>query len=428
MSVLEVAIWSAAAGAIALVVLISLSDWALLRTVATAQGAAYNLATLAFVVLLSGLGGALAPGADAQALHIAQLFVGPLCVGLGNHWVRAWLSARQRDRLMDLCLAAGGLLVPLGAVACALWLPRTQQLPVVGALVLLNAGMVFWLAIRARLLGDALALGIAIGAFFMLPAVGGLYAVALALPGVGPVWQALVALASVLCIAVIGFALWKRNQHERRTLGFEQVQSQFDPVTKLPGGLPFVRQLMRALERRQRTRRDGALLAVILFGPEKIVGQAGAAGLHEVYLHIAQRLQKQVGVVNPVGRYWDRCFVVLVETVHAPSALRTLGLRVAASLRRPMQVTAADGRNVQVRLDIGVGVVHLGRETAEADDVLHEAQLLAEAARAMASRAALRDPATGDAVPVEHARLGPRRPGRFSADHRPVLPGHRARA
>lgn len=428
MSVLEVAIWSAAAGAITLVVLISLSDWILLRTLATAQGTAYNLSTLAFVLVLSGLVGTLGPGLDADALHVAKLAVGPLCVGLGNFWVRAWLAARQRDRLMDVSLRAGGTLVPIAAVLCFVLLPRPQQLPAVGALVLLNAGMVFWLAIRARLLGDALALGIAIGGFFMLPAVGGLYAVALGLPGLGPVSQGLVALSSVLCIGVIGFALWKRNQHERRAHGFEQVQSQFDPVTKLPGGVPFVRQLMRALERRQLTRRDGALMAVILFAPEKIAGQAGAAGLNEVYLHVAQRLQRQVGVVNPVGRYWDRCFMVLVETVHAPSALRTLGLRVAASLRRPMQVTAADGRNVQVRLDIGVGVVHLGRDATEADDVLHEAQLLAEAARAMASRAAVRDPATGEAVPVEHARLGPRRPGRFSADHRYVLPGHRARA
>ncbi|TWO73414.1 diguanylate cyclase [Caenimonas sedimenti] len=427
MSVLEVAIWSGAAGAITLVVLICLSDWILLRTMATAQGTAYNLATLAFVLLLSGVAQAIFPAMDPEAAHIAKVLIGPLCVGLGNYWVRAWLSARHRDRLMDICLLGGGALAPVAALVCLL-LPLQQQLPASAALVLLNSGMVLWMAVRAWLLGDALALGIAIGGVFMLPAVGGLYAVALGLPGLGPAWQALIALTSVLCISVIGFMLWKRNQHARRTRGFEQVQSQFDPVTKLPGGLPFVQQLLRALERRRLTRRDGAVLAVILFAPEKIVAQTGAAGLNEVYLHLAQRLQKQVGVVNPVGRYWDRCFVALVETIHAPAALRTLGLRVASSLRRPMQVTAADGRNVQVRLDVGIGVVHLDRETAAADDVLHEAQRLAEAARAMASRAAVRDPATGETVPVEHARLGPRRPGRFGPELRHVMPGHRARA
>jgi GGDEF domain-containing protein len=355
------------------------------------------------------------------------VLIGPLCVGLGNYWVRAWLSARHRDRLMDICLLGGGALAPVAALACLL-LPAQQQLPAAGALVLLNSGMVLWIAVRAWMLGDALALGIAVGCLFMLPAVGGLYAVALGLPGLGPAWQALIALAAVLCISVIGYMLWKRNQHERRTRGYEQVQSQFDPVTKLPGGLPFVQQLMRALERRRLTRRDGAVLAVIVFAPEKILAQAGAAGLNEVYLHLAQRLQKQVGVVNPIGRYWDRCFVALVETIHAPAALRTLGLRVASSLRRPMQVTAGDGREVLVRLDIGVGVVHLDRESAAADGVLHEAQLLAEAARAMASRAAVRDPATGETVPVEHARLGPRRAGRAAQNPRPMGPGHRARA
>ncbi len=225
--------------------------------------------------------------------------------------------------------------------------------------------------------------------------------------GVG--WQALIALFCVLCIALIGLTLWKRNQHERRIRGIEPVQSQFDAVTKLPGGLPFVRNLLRAQDRRRRTQRDGAVIAVILFAPEHIVAQAGSAGLNAVYLHLAQRLQRQVGVVNPVGRYWDRCFVVLVETIHSPAALRTLGLRVASTLRRPMQINALDGHAMQVRAEIGVGVVHLKGEPAAVEDLLHEAQRLAEAARAMASRAAMRDPATGETVPVEHAQLGGRR-------------------
>jgi hypothetical protein len=150
--------------------------------------------------------------------------------------------------------------------------------------------------------------------------------------------------------------------------------------------------------------------------------------LNEIYLHVAQRLQRQVGVVNPVGRYWDRCFVALVETIHSPAALRTLGLRVATSMRRPMQVNALDGRHMQVRAEIGVGIVHLGRESAAVEDLLHEAQRLAEAARTMASRAAMRDPATGETVPVEHAQLGPRRRGHAGAAGHPLVSGVRARA
>jgi GGDEF domain-containing protein len=426
MTLVEVAIWSGAAGAIALVVLICAIDWVMLRTPAAAQGTAYNFTALLFVMLLSGLVQALRPAWDRELLRVAQVLIGPLCVGLGNYWVRAWLAAPSRDRLMDALLLGAGIGVPLAAPLCLL-LPLQQQLPAAAALVTLNTGLVLWMSVRAWMMGDALALGIAIGCVMMLPAVAGLYALALRVPGVGAAWQVPIALASVLCVAVIGYMLWKRNQHERRTRGFEQVQSQFDPVTKLPGGLPLVRQLIRAQARRRLTRREGAMIAVILFAPEKIVSQAGAAGLNEVYLHLAQRLQRQVGVVNPVGRYWDRCFVALVETIHAQSALRTLGLRVASSLRRPMQVTAADGGELQVRVDIGVGVVLLGKDAGAVEDLLHEAQQLAEAARQLPSRAAMRDPATGAAVPVEHARLGPRRSVR-AGKPQPPLHAQRARA
>jgi GGDEF domain-containing protein len=187
------------------------------------------------------------------------------------------------------------------------------------------------------------------------------------------------------------------------------VHSQYDPVTKLPGGLPLVRNLLRAQKRRRLTRREGAVIAVLVFEPERIRSVVGTTGLNEAYVHLAQRLQHQVSVVNPVGRYWERCFVALVEAIRSPAALRTMGLRVVTSLRRPMEVTSADGGHVGVRFDIGVGVLRLEREHAEVEDMLHEAQVLAEAARAMPSRAATRDPVTGEIVPLEHAQIGPRR-------------------
>lgn len=408
MGMLELAIWSAAAGAIALVVLICLADLVVLRTRAALQGAAYNFAALLFVLVLSGLLQTLMPQVDRSMLHTAKVLVGPVCVGLGDYWVRGWLGARHRDRLMDTCLLGAGTLVPPAGLLC-LTLPAGQQLPAVALILLANTGLVVWMGMRAWLFGDALALGIGVGCLFMLPAVGGLYAIALGIPGLGVAWQALFAFFSVLCIAVIGFMLWKRNQHERRNRGIESVQSQFDPVTKLRGGLPLVRELLRAQRRRRRTQREGAVIAVMLFVSEQIVARAGTAGLNEVYVHLAHRLQRQVGVVNPVGRYWDRCFVALVETIHAPGAARTLGLRVASSLRRPMQVNGLEGHPIEIRAEIGVGVVLMGRAPAAVEDLLHEAQRLAEAARAMQSRAAIRDPVTGETVPVEHAQLGPRR-------------------
>lgn len=172
-----------------------------------------------------------------------------------------------------------------------------------------------------------------------------------------------------------------------------------------------MRKLIKAQRRRRRTRRDGAVIAIIVFDVERLISQVGTSGVNEMFIAMASRIQRQVGVVNPVGRYYDRCFVSLVETIQSPAWLRTLGLRVASSLRRPIEVNAPGGRRIEVRPDIGVGVVHLTPGAAPVEDILHDAQRMAEAARAMRSRAAIYDTTTGEVVPVEEAQLGPRRHG-----------------
>jgi GGDEF domain-containing protein len=406
MSALELMIWSMAVGAIGAVVAVGLTDLVQVRSPGAAQGLVYHLGTLLFVLLLSGVLREVAPALASPALHVAQVLIGPLCSALGNFWVRGWLSAHQRDRFMSVSLQVSALVTPVLGLAC-LALPTGQQLPAAAALCLTNTVLVFWLGLRGWLLGDRLALGIAMGCLLMLPALVGLYALAMGLPGIGAGLQALFA----LCAAVIGMMLWQRNRHERRVRPEEATPSQLDPVTKLYSGISLVKKLIKAQRRRRRTRRDGAVLAVLVFDTERVLAQAGSSGLNEMFIHLATRVQRQVGVVNPVGRYYDRCFITLVETIHSPAWLRTLGLRVASSLRRPIEVNGPDGQRVELRADIGVGVVHLTSDPADVEDILHDAQRMAEAARRTRSRTAMLDPQTGELVPVEHANLGPRRPG-----------------
>jgi hypothetical protein len=87
-------------------------------------------------------------------------------------------------------------------------------------------------------------------------------------------------------------------------------------------------------------------------------------------------------------------------------------------------VTGRDGEPVRLQVDVGVGLVHLAPRQAEVEDVLDDAQRLAEAARQMRSRAATADPLTGRTVAVEAAQLlsrrlpqGSRGPSRM---HRPA--------
>ena len=409
MAALDLMIWSMVLGAHAAVGVARTAGLVTRPSRSQALGVVYHLVIFVFVLLLSGVLGAAWPGLDRGFLHVLQVLAGPLSAGLSSYWMRDWLSALQRDRLMAALLQACAFLLPLAGIAC-LALPASQQLPAAAAISLLGACMALWLTVRAWLMGDRMALAMAGGRLLVLPAITGLHAIAMGIP-LGTGMNALIACCSALGNGLIGFVLWRRDDHEQRVLADDGPPSQFDPVTRLHSGISMVRKLINAQRRRRRTRRDGAVIAILVFDLDQVAALAGHAGVNELLVAIAGRIQRQVGVVNPVGRYYNHCFISLVETIHSPAWLRTVGLRVASSLRRPIAVTALDGERIEVRADIGVGVVHLERSHSQVEDILHDAQRMAQAARAMRSRAAILDPATGEVVPVEHANLGPRRHG-----------------
>lgn len=408
MTAVEIIIWSLALGAIGAVALGRLVDLAAHPARSAVHSTSFHLAVFGFVAMLSGLPEVLDPDADPEALEAAQVMAGPLCVGLSAFWVGGWLNARHREQLMARSLRLAALVTPLAAMACFV-LPSTQRLAVAGALALLAASLTLWVIWRASLMGDRLATVMAFGCLLTLPAIAGLYATAMAVPGVTPAWQATFALCAALSNGLTGYVLWRRDRHDWRAR-HEDSNSDFDPVTRLHTGITLGQRLVKAQLRRRRMKRDGAVLAVMVFGVDRVRAQAGPRGVNDLFIGLAGRIQRQVGVVDPVGRYYDRCFVCLVEAIDAPVWLRTLGLRVACSLRRPMEVGTSDGQRIDIHPDIGVGIVHLTPQEANLDDVLHDAERMAEAARTMPSRTAMLDPATGNVVPVEQAQLAARRP------------------
>jgi GGDEF domain-containing protein len=409
MSTEELMIWSMSLGAIAAMTLARLADLMVRPSLSQVQGLAYHVTVLLLVLILSGVAPQVWPLLDPAWVQAAQVLAGPVCVGLSNFWIRGWLNAAQRDLVMALALRASAVLLPVAGLAC-LALPRAQQIPAAAAVSLLGGILTLWLTVRAWLMGDRLAPVMAAGCLLTVPALAGLHAVAMGLPGMGTALHAALAFCAALSNGLTGFVLWRRDRHEWRARHEDGPPAfQLDPVTKLHSGISLVRKLVKAQRRRNRTRRDGAVLAILLFDVDRIAAQAGAAGVNEMFICIASRIQRQVGVINTVGRYYDRCFVSLVETIQSPASLRTLGLRVATSLRRPIEVMGSSGQRIEVTADVGVGVVHLSQAEAAVEDILHDAQRMAEAARGMRSRAAILDPASGEVVPVEHANLGPRR-------------------
>lgn len=397
----ETVLWSAELGSLGVIVLLALADLVYTRSRAAAQSLGFLGIAWLFVLLLSGLLPELLPTYDTAWLLSVQVLVGPLSASISSYWAGLWLSARKRDRLMETSLRAVSALCLAGAPLCLL-LPANWQLPCSAALTLLNTALLMWLSVRAAQLGDRMAWGLALGCLLSLPFQLGLYALALGnRPPLGV--QFAVALFGLVAFSVVGVMLWLRNRRHLRTQ--RDVPSEIDPITQLWGSMAIVQKIIAAQRRQANTDSDGLVLAVLVFEPEKLAAQVGQYGLNEIYAELARRLRRQVGVLNPVGRYYDRCFVGLIETLHSPKLMRTTGLRVATGLRRPLEIASPTGYRVTLTLDIGVGLVHFSRATKDVDQLLHDAQHLAELAREMRSRTAVLDPATRAPVPVEKAAL-----------------------
>lgn len=404
MSAQELTVWSMTLGTIAAMALARAAQFARRPSMSHLQGIAYHLAVFLLVLVLSGVAGHLAPSIRPRALLVAQVLAGPLCVGLSDLWIRGWLYAPHRDRLMASALQLAGVLLPLGGLA-AIALPAPLELPAAAGLSLAGGSLTFWLTARAWLLGDRLAPLMSAGCLLTLPAIAGLYAIALDLPAMEllPMHIAC-AVCAASSNALTGLGLWRRDRHEQRARRELPGTSGFDPVTQVRNGRALVHQLVRAQRRRRRTGRDGALLAVMVFDLERLRMEAGSAGLNELFIGVASRIQRQVGAVNVVGRYYEGCFVAMVESIPSVGWLRTLALRLASNLRRPLAVTLRCGDRSELTLDIGVGVVHL-RSPAAVEDILAEAQRMALAARSMRYRAAIAQRRDGQAVAIEQAQL-----------------------
>ncbi len=405
MSTPELILWSASVGATALVVLLALADCVYSRTRASLQTLTYLTGCFLFFALMSGLFGAAASAlwaAPAAPIRTAQILIGPVCAVMGSWWISQWLSAHKRDRFGKNILHGVTLICLVGGFLC-LFIKPDRALLISAALTMINVSVALLISVRAAQSGDRLAWGLALGCALALPTQIGLYTMALGSTRLPLLTQSAVAFVGLLSMVITARMLWLRNHHAQQISGDDS--SQRDPITRLYSSVALVRKIIDAQKRRLRTRRDGALMAVVLFEPDRLLKQVGQFGMNDIYIQLARRMQRHTGVVNPAGRYYDRCFVVLIETMQSPRWMRTMGLRVASSLRQPLEVTSLAGERMKITPDIAVGVVHLSSRAEDVDQLLHEVQKVAVAARRMRSRAALLEQDTGLAIPVENADL-----------------------
>ena len=103
MGTLSLVVWSMALGAIAAVGLARAGDLLARPGPAQVRALAYHLSVFLLVLVESGVLRQLAHPSP-ERLRVLQVLAGPVCVGLSNFWIQAWLAAAERDRLMAAAL------------------------------------------------------------------------------------------------------------------------------------------------------------------------------------------------------------------------------------------------------------------------------------------------------------------------------------
>ena len=425
MSDLEIAIWSACLGVYFSYACLTLFYAIYNRSVQGLQSLAFIVVCGSFVATASGLLAHFYPGLGDAAHNRAVIVSASLATAVSAFGLRGFLRAQLRDTLIDR-----GLLVVVGiGAAQLLWLlaPRdmhTMQwlaLAVIGCTVVAS-----WLCLRAWLLGDAFALPMTIACVGMVFGVVGLFANDVHLIKGNLLLQACTAASAGLYVVVASHTFKRRYTEFLRMRQALSMSRDRDLLTHLWTGAALARKVDESVSRAKRNRKDMAVICLELTNIATLRQEFGNHGVEQVIYGMAARVRQASGsLASAVGRYSDNSFVVVLDSVQRPSVLHTLGMRLAASARRPFMLNPYSTSPREFRADVGVGVARIspGREATGrkrqkdetqmgafdsfslAQDILHEAAELALSARAFSSRAAIVDAYSRKTVALETAGL-----------------------
>ena len=382
MNSVESLIWSAHAGGFAMLILLSIGVACVHRTVSAAQQVLWLALCGLAVMSLNGLLRMVVSDmtqADHEAL---QIVAGPACNALSALGLRSWLGIQRRHHRIDLALMLTAGLSLLAGLAC-LALPQAQQLRRSVEVSLAGLLSILLLCGWAAMLGDRFAVA-------MTLAIGGLLGVfslqcALALGLLqGFELHAAAAFGNLCCMLAISVLLWLRSQREYETQRVQSTSTTHDMATGLYNGKTIIRKILNAQRRLKLRIGEGAVLVVMVVDPEALETQIGRHGIHEVLVRAGARVRREAGLINPVGRYFDRCFIVLLETLRSPDDVQSMTLTLTSALAQPIIVRGVHGETQSVVLNVGVGSARLTYQSDIAA-VLHRAQEAAHSAASLHS-------------------------------------------
>jgi GGDEF domain-containing protein len=406
MSIAEVALWSGCLGIFALCLVVALAQALITREVIGLQLAAFVFALSLFVATGCGWLAAMYPGLSVQQLQKLTLCSGPIAACIATLGLRQFLRAYQRDTLVQTSLMVSAV-IAAASTFTVFWPHYTQALQWVVMVDLGCSVLALALALRAYWKGDRFARPMAWACVALIFAVVGIHAMALRTIDGNFALQVVSAIAIVGYLVGSGLAIWRRNTEYLRMRRALSLHQEKDLLTQLWTGVALAQRVDKTISRARRNRNEIAVVCIQVFNVPQLRQDLGDNAVEQLIYNFAARVRHNAGSSNELGRYADNSFVVIVENVKQPSALRTLGLRLASGTRRPYMINPRSSSPHQFNANIGVGIARLaaGADACAAQVVMFDASELANAAQNMPSRVAILDAYSRKAIAIEEADL-----------------------
>ncbi len=382
MSVVELVVWSAMAGAVGVLCLVALGDCLVQRTADTARGLAFVSMMGGAAVLLSGLPEQVWPWLDPLAMLPFQVTVGPLSGALALGYLGAWLEAGRSEPWIRRALWLGSVLLVAASAGLALVAlleegrHARQVLAWSGVTNLAMVALGLVVSVRGATLGDRLARWMVVACACLGVAVVGLYAKVLGVPGLGVfAWLGTALFAVAYFLIVIALTI-QRNREVRRLRQIAAGLSAQDYAIPMPQGSLLIPRVADAMWRSRRLERPCVVAALVVRNLYELGEQAGQGFEARILAVLAARVRRQVGFRNVVGLYHPRCFVLAVSSGQDPRRGELLVETLLQSVCERVSVGSTD-QHFDFWPLVGVGVVNVTHSPMDALAAIDRAEQLA---------------------------------------------------
>jgi GGDEF domain-containing protein len=377
-----------------------------------AMECAFFLATsIAFLWANTGLLALTVDAKQVLLLALAPPLTACISTAMGVLGIRNWLGTKKReshiDALLLLAVAACAVMAVAVCVLAPLPAPKLAAPVVQLAYWVCGAAMaaLAFAAVRVAIHGDVRAWEMVSVVVF----VSGLNYLLMVRQALGHAadlpWLTIACVFYIIGNYLLLRAAWRRGRKFVHVARMLDADSGRDPITRLLMGAAMISSMDRVYARTLRQRHRPVVIVVQLFNADEIVKECGENGLNQVLLATLARIRNIMAPADSVGRYYGACFAIQIAGRATPQYLRGLGLRLAASTRRPVvprMPPSGFEDDEPIETDVGVGICWIHK----LDDftlALHEAETAARTARELRSRAAVKLATDAPAEAVEKA-------------------------